>query len=616
MRGAFSRHRAQTRSGVAWLTATSGVVLALCSAVGSAAAAGCSSKTPAPVRAVSQSPGDDWDTTPLSPDWLWATGGRAGDHRGDCARVRDAISRERPCRSSLCVHAVDLADEWLSRCPLYLPNDEPELVRTRDALAARSSESPTDCGRAAASVLRDGCGDAETCRSRVQRWATQCGESEGTPLVIGLLEGAVRRVDPEFEPGGLDLRKCDELMSGLQKAAKCVHRHRCVDALPRVEEYRSRCVAEDEFPSLQAAVLMLRVAAGAERDVPPFGVRAGSLDQTEDALIFESGDGAALRVCDERVDNLDEYLEARVACEGGTIRFARALTVAAADGVDASGASRKIHQGVFQSPDDKTFLERFSSLRLVGELDARDRRLWPAFEKELTELESSAAAPARRGLSVRRFVTLFSTHSEAIQRRTLVKLLAAHDAALVPVLEEIARLKVAAVGSRTLPTADRLGLAVRAVSHPLSDLRWDGVLEIGAPSPMARWRPEKVLPKAMAAYRTIAAELEKRTRDLRIDAKDIERGVETAREQVRACATAQRRGRELAKALEACAFGTTACDEPHSSALALELDQSHADLVRAKHDLFLLRTSTAHSQREALGAEARDAGCSIPGAGD
>lgn len=576
---------------------------------------GCSSKTPVPLRAVAESPGDAWDSIPLSPDWLWATGSTAGDHRSDCDRVRDAILAERPCRSSLCSHAVDLTEEWLSRCPPYMPEHELKLLRVRDSLSLRSQQSPTVCGQEAASLLRDGCVDAEACRTRVQRWAAECGKSDGTPLVIGLLERAVRRVDPDFAVGGLDLRKCDELLAGLKDAAKCVHRHRCAAELPRVDAYRTRCVAPDGYPSLQAGVLMLRVVAGAEQEVAPFGVQAGSLDQTEDPLTFESGDGAALRVCDERVDNVEEYLDARAACEGGIIRLARATAVTPNDEPYASTAAREIRQGIFDSPDDATFLARFPSMRLVGELAARDRRVKPELEKELEEIAARASAPDARGEAVRRFVTLVSKHPEAVERRTLMASLMAADASLVPVFEEIARLKVAAAGRRDLSAAERLGIARRAPDHPLADFRWDGVLEIGAPAPAARWKPERALPKAVAAYRAGLAGLDKSIQGVKLEADGAKASVEKARERAKACGEARRRIRALTTSLEACGFGLAACDEPRRSALASELDQARADRVRAEHDLFVLTTGAAYDERAALGALAREVGCTGGGEG-
>ena len=88
----------------------------------------------------------------------------------------------------------DLASEWMTRCKaLSEPAKLGEVQTLRDQLAARATGKLSECGKTFGDLVRDGCGDDKTCELTGQRWATRCSKTDGTPLVMRILQRAVER---------------------------------------------------------------------------------------------------------------------------------------------------------------------------------------------------------------------------------------------------------------------------------------------------------------------------------------------------------------------------------------------------------------------------------------
>lgn len=185
---------------------------------------------------------DPWEERPHTPAWLYATSGFSGDHKQECEEVLSWIKGEALCKNVQCEHGKALADEWLERCPTHSPSGEAEVKELKERFGQALSEPASPCGESAEELLRDGCsGEGSACAAKAQNFATKCGKSETTPMVLRAITRAVRR---NLEDGGefeLDLRTCEELRTWLAEGTMCAQQFACEDMMKRVDVYRARC---------------------------------------------------------------------------------------------------------------------------------------------------------------------------------------------------------------------------------------------------------------------------------------------------------------------------------------------------------------------------------------
>ena len=539
-------------------------------------------------------PEDPWSSIPPSKEWLYATGEFNGPHKAECDHVLGWVKGEDACKASLCEHGVTLAREWTQRCTSLVDPGLAGTVRAVEAaLVPRVAQKPTECASKLNNIVENGCGDGASCLATGQRWATRCAKSEGTPLVMRMLQRTIeRRMEPGSEPVRLDVRTCDELASDVLDAAKCKDRFACAEAIPRVQAYRDRCESSAERPALVTAVAEATVLFFGAKPPGPILVRANAVGVKPGELpvTLDDKSGCVITVCDERASDLARYVNARRGCQGGRMVVARAFP---------SPRGAEVRVGSLDFPDDATFSTRYPTIVGAGELDLRDNEAAAALDAELGKAIAASGPEAGRLVAKAVLAHALSIRRSPRARAALVK----RDDALVPALREIARAKLAATRSR-VPLADAAGLVNRGRTRAFADLAADGSVEIGATSRALTLDTRAFLPRATDAGASI---LRVRRVDPRTAKAERARGLAAAQ----ACGAALRRLSDIKRGLASCNFGLEACDEAKHAALRKSVDEARVAAETSFRDLESARTS-AVDEADALTRAATSAGCREP----
>jgi hypothetical protein len=547
-------------------------------------------------------PEDEWSRISPSKEWLYATSEFSGPHKAECDHVLGWVKGEEACRATLCEHGRDLAAEWIKRCTAFEETAIVDSARKVQAdLAARAGEAATDCGTRLEAIVRDGCGSAASCLTTGQRWATRCAKSEGTPLTLRILQKAIeRRQEQGAEPVQLDPRTCDDIQKDVLEAAKCKDRFVCQEAIPRVELYRERCESDGERPTIVTAVAELTVLVGGGKPPEAVVTRSGSpaLGLADAPVSLADGSGGVIYMCEERASDMARYLGSRKSCQGGKMVVARAFPTSR--GVE-------VHAGALDFPDDASFSARYPTVVAFGELDHRDKEAAAGLAADLDK----AAGLARSGSAVEavRLVTkAVATHALSIRRSRVAKeALTRHDDALVPVLKEIAKAKLAAgKGFKVAPT-DAVGLFARAQTRAFADLSPEGSVQISAPGRGFSFDTASLLPHAMEAYLGVL----KAARPPKLNAKAVAAEKSRGLAAAQACGGAEKKLQDSKKSLVSCNFGLEACDEAKHAALAKAVDEARLSAETAFHELDAAR-SAAGDEGSAITHAADSAGCREP----
>lgn len=539
---------------------------------------------------------DEWSKLPPSKEWLFATSEFNGPHKAECDHVLTWIKGEESCTATLCEHGVSLTTDWMQRCPKYGDPGAPDAVKTAQGqMGARTSNKPTDCGKRFEEIVRDGCGDDATCLRTGQRWATRCAKSEGTPLTMRILQRTIERKQEQgADPVKLDLRTCDELRSEVMELGKCKDRFACGEGIPKVEAYRDRCESDGERPTLATAVAETTVLLFGQKKPEPILFRgAPTLSPGEVPVMLEDKSGGVITVCDERASDLGRYVNARKGCAAGRMVVARAFST-------SKGAEVRV--GSLDFPDDATFSARYPTIVGHGELELRDKEIIAALEPELTRAVNMGGAEGARVLG-----KLIVGHVVAIKRSAAVKqALGRRDEALVPLMKELAKLKLAAAKGK-VPVGDAAGLMNRARTRPFADLAGDGTVQLGAPTRALTLDTSAFLPRATEAH---AAALKGRGR--KVDPKTAKaehaRGVAAAQ----ACGAALKKLSDTKRSLASCNFGLESCDDARQASLVKTVDEARLAAEAAFHGLETARTGGAADDAGALHQSAESAGCREP----
>jgi len=546
---------------------------------------------------------DEWSRIPPSKEWLYATSEFNGPHKAECDHVLGWVKGEEPCKASLCEHGRDLAGEWLTRCSAMEPPDAVSTVRgLQGTLGERTSAKPSDCARRYEDMVRDGCGEDKTCESTGQRWATRCAKSEGTPLVLRILQRTIeRRMEQGSEPLKLDHRTCEELRADVMEAGRCKDRFVCADAIPRVTAYRDRCESDAERPSLAVAVAEMTVLVGSGKPTAePILIGTNALEPGQVPVMLEDKSGGVITVCEERASDLARYVAARRGCSAGKMVVARAFQNAN-HGVE-------VRAGSLDFPDDATFSARYPTIVGAGELELRDREAAAALGADLgkaVELGRTAAGAPEAGRLVAK---LAITHALAIKRSPVIRAaFAKHDGDLAPALREIARAKIAATRSKVAP-ADVAGLLGRGKTRAFADLGPDGNVQIDAASHGFTLDTTTFLPKATESYFGVL----KGTRPRKVDGKTVK--AEKARGVIEAqtCGAWLKKLSETKRSLASCNFGLEPCDDARQAALVKGVDDARRSVESAFHSVESTRTGGAAEEADAITRAAEAAGCREP----
>jgi hypothetical protein len=561
------------------------------------ASTGCPTDPAKPPRDVLP-PEDEWSKIPPSKEWLYATSDFSGPHKAECDHVLAWVKGEDVCKATLCEHGRDLGAEWMTRCKEL---EEPAAVGLAKGivakLTAQANEAATDCGKELEVMVRDGCGQDATCLATGQRWATRCGKTEGTPLVMRILQRTLERKQEQgADPVQLDPRTCDELRADAVAQVKCKDRFVCADATPRVQVYRDRCETASDRPTIPTAVAELTVIVGGNKPGEPILVRQGSpaVVATDVPVALVDGSGGIISVCEERASDLARYIESRKTCQGGKMVVARAFPTS--KGVE-------VLVGALDFPDDATFSARYPTVLAFGEQDRRDQEEAAALGADLDK--AVHGSPAQAAAEVTRVVLV---HALGIRKSPVVRAaLTQRDAALVPALREIGKLKAAAAKNFHTGAADAAGLIARAPVRAFADLGPDGAVNFGAQTRGLTLDTAAILPQSMEAYLSALKGIRPRKLDARTAGAQKAQGTTAAQ----ACGAAEKKLQESKKLLVSCNVGLEKCDPAKHAELAKAVDDARFAAEAAFRDFETARTADA-ADADDLAQAATGSGCREP----
>jgi hypothetical protein len=538
------------------------------------ALAACPPPPPKVTEGEGIAPKDEWDSIPRTPEWLHATAGFNGSRKAECEEVLGWVKGEAVCKGAICAHGRDLSREWIPRCEKLTPAGVEEVKALRDKFTASAEEAPTECATQATSILNEGCGKADaTCERGAQAWATRCGKTDATPLLVRALERSVRR---KMEDGGefaLDLRNCDELRAFMAEGTSCAQQFACEDMLRRVEMVRARCQGQDR-PVLATAFAELAITAGALKTSPPIPVQPSParLSPGDTPVPFADASGGALLVCGERPTDLAKYLAQRKGCEGGAVVLGKVfIRVREVD----------VRMGSFESPSDAIFAQRFPSLGMAGEREARDKEVIAVLDAAI----GKAAALGQEGRTLEGAFELFKgvmAHAGAIQRSAPIRAaLAGRDDAVAPALRELGKAKVAVSSRGLLAGNDFVVFVNRALARPFGDFSPEFSVQQGAATRGVTLETGSFWPKATEAYLDALKNVAREASRKKLDAKFHHDAVVKGYDDAKICGEAEKAHRDAEQGLIRCGFGVDVCDPAKIAALTKASDDARATIEQA-----------------------------------
>lgn len=544
-------------------------------------------------------PEDPWDQAPHSGEWLYVTRDVQGGHQAECQAVAEWIAGESSCEGAACAHGSSLAKDWLSRCPAVDKDEEPAVREVAAKLRQQAKGEESACVTDAETILKGNCEGDPSCKATAQTWATRCGGAMGSPLVLRMVERSVERKSGKRTT--LDSRTCDELFGEVKKGLACADQIACAEVAKSVTTYRARCASDEEPDTIAAAAAAASVFVGAGERVPKLPVRASKVSPRDVATALEDGSGVALSVCGERVLPLAAYVKKRAACKDGSIVLARA--VKASDGLE-------LRVGTLPFPDDVTFAARFPSLTVHGEAELRDAQSLGAFEAALEKASGLARTDAMAALDV--LARAVVQNAAAIRRTPAFReAFTARDAALVPALKELGKLKAKAAKGK-ITVAELSGLLARADTRAFADVLPDGTVSVGGQSRASELDTTELLPRSMIAYREGVKPALALGKLRKVDAKTSAMALKYGKLKAQACGEAEKKLSQTEGEAIACAFGATPCDEAKLVALGTTLDETRAAAESARHQLDLVTTGPAAGGKDELVQVAATAGCLDP----
>jgi hypothetical protein len=313
------------------------------------------------------------------------------------------------------------------------------------------------------------------------------------------------------------------------------------------------------------AELALLDGAGQAPVSLPVSSETRELGPEQSKLALVGGRGAVLRVCGKRVVDLDQYLAERRHCTSGEVLVT---------GLFTERGQRVLRLGRFDHPSDTVLRHRLPSLLAAGEREKRD-------EAELATLGRALDAIVQRKTEqegVRDLARALGELGRALLESELVtKLLEDRDAALQSMFADLGRRKRRTnLGALSAPA--RYAFGARSLALPLCDLDAEGIVTVGATSPVAGLELGQALPKSVAAYRAELGTLGK----TRLDPQDEQALAGEMGARTDDCKVALGAAAELGRALVDCAYGGNACEQERRQTLARELDEALAKAEKAR----------------------------------
>lgn len=564
--------------------------------------AGCPTTTNAPLKQKGERIEDPWAEIQRTAEWLHATRDFSGKRLDECVAVLEWVRGEEKCKGALCIHARDLTREWVARCPKYAAEGDVKHDDVEDLLdryKTRAKEDPTPCGEEASSMMKNGCGKDKTCQATAEAWATRCGKSDGTPLVMRMLERTVERKG-DGKRVKLDPRSCDELGAELPQALLCKDTFACEEGLKKLTVYRARCEVNGARPTALVAAYQQGILFKNNQPTPPVPVlpSAATVTPKDTPTALADGNGAVLWVCDQRVTDFDGYMKARKECENGSFVFVGILK-------DKGDPGARI--GKLDLPSDAVLRARLPSMRVAGEAEYREKTAIAALTGDLERAAASAPADGIKAL-----LAALKPHAAMLRRsEALRKALAARDESLAPAFRELGKAKQAATRKRIDPPM-MVGFVERAQTWLLADVRDDGGVEVGATSALENVELASLLPRSTAAVVDSMKGAIRMAKVTTISGQTAKMSKAYGVSQAQACGDAFKALREAEAGMVKCALGLDTCDDARVAALGKQSDEARPRIDEARHTLRLLLTGPGRGAHDELTEAMNAVNCADP----
>jgi hypothetical protein len=311
-----------------------------------------------------------------------------------------------------------------------------------------------------------------------------------------------------------------------------------------------------------------------------------------------------LQVCEERVVDLAGYLAARKQCQNGQVTMAHLFA--------GAKETRTLRVGVLPHPDDVSFFRRFPSLRVDGELSAREPAALLEFASGLDEAVRRGARPGGLDAGLAMLVQTLGAHWHWVRSSpAFSKALQERDDALVPLFVELAKVKDKTPTLKTR-ARDLIPFVRRGIALPLADVDRSGTVVLGAATLVSSLKLDSVLPRATAAYRNGLERLRRLIRDVRIQRSHLELMLSQAKQQASSCGAAENRVGSSQRDLLACVCRVSNCSEQRVTALIDSLDQAQLQAEQGFVQARLGVTGLASEEDLATDSLLSDAGCREP----
>jgi hypothetical protein len=548
---------------------------------------------------------DEWAGIQRTAEWLYATRDFSGKRLDECVAVLKWIRDESTCKGSLCIHARDLTREWQARCPKIADKGEVDHADVDELLEqyeARAKEDPTPCGKEAEDLIKNGCGKGNSCLDNAESWATRCGKSDGTPLVVRMLERSVERRMTEPRRVKLDTRSCEDLQGELKASLGCGNQFECEEAARKVTSYRARCEAGGARPTALVASYQLAILAKAGQPTAPVPLVVGAKFSPKEAPTALADElGLVMAVCDTPVKTLEDYLTARRACKNGSLLFT---------GIVKEQGEPKARLGRLEIPDDGTLLARLPSMVAAGEAELREKQALAALGPELDQV--AALAKVRPADAVGVLMKVLKPYRAVLKRSALLrKSIAVRDEELAPLFRELGKSKQAASKAK-MERPMFLGFVTRAKERLLADVTEEGAVEAGAAGPFAWLETAELLPRSTEAMLGSMKLAVAQAKVIRVDRRTEEMARTYGLAQAQSCGEGFKALGEAQRGLIKCALGIDACDEEKAQQVGKQSDEARSKIDEARHQLDLVLTGPGAGIQEELREAMTSAGCNVP----
>jgi hypothetical protein len=385
----------------------------------------------------------------------------------------------------------------------------------------------------------------------------------------------------------LDTHGCDDFAKALRESEGCVMLRDCESALPKVEQYISRCAEgpRRQIP-LRAALSIARVQLGAQQELKPLPLpdQMALLESVPDVPVLADNSGIVYKVCDERVTDLKSYLDGRHKCENGEVLLLRA--VSRKDGPELD-MLKVMHES------DAAYSAAFVHLFVNGEAAEREKRAIEGFGVALR-----GEPNANLATWLMRLNQAYASLPNSLKRSERVrKVFAEHDAEVSQYLGQLADLKLA-MAKRHTSDLESIAFMRRALKLPFSDVTREGTVEWSAVCELGEITLGDEMKTVLMAYSEKFSKMKQKLGATRSrGTESFSELVSEANRQSKVCAAARDQASQAVAALDECTNCKKACDAEEFKNLRVQLANARSDASNARAKEVVLKISAGGDDR-------------------